>query len=213
MKKFFACNNGDKGFTLVELMVVVAIIGILSAVAIPNFKKYQAKAKSSEAKLQLSALYTAMETFKSDFDNYGNCLNIMGFDPATERMSRFYAIGFQVGVNAPGNARAQNNGALAACNAASGPNNSSTASLPTTNVSAYGAGKQVGANALTSANVVTGAAAIPTLATATVGSPGVPPTYVAGAIGIIDSSHNDAATADVWTINQSKFVVQQRIGY
>jgi type IV pilus assembly protein PilA len=59
MKKFMHVLKHQKGFTLVELMVVVAIIGLLSAVAVPNFKKYQAKAKISEAKLQLSALYTA----------------------------------------------------------------------------------------------------------------------------------------------------------
>ena len=51
--------NNQSGFTLVELMIVVAIIGVLSAVAVPNFKKYQAKAKSSEAKVQLAAAYTA----------------------------------------------------------------------------------------------------------------------------------------------------------
>jgi type IV pilus assembly protein PilA len=44
-------------------MIVVAIIGILSAVAIPNFKKYQAKSRSSEAKIQLAAAYTAEAVF------------------------------------------------------------------------------------------------------------------------------------------------------
>lgn len=84
----------DEGFTLVELMIVVAIIGILSAVAIPNFKKYQAKSKTSEAKVQLAAAYTALQAFYGDFGIYAQCLSYMGYDPHSERDSRYFAIGF-----------------------------------------------------------------------------------------------------------------------
>ena len=45
-----------RGFTLIELMIVVAIIGILAAIAIPNFIKFQAKSKQSEAKTNLKAI-------------------------------------------------------------------------------------------------------------------------------------------------------------
>jgi type IV pilus assembly protein PilA len=89
--------SNQKGFTLVELMVVVAIIGILSAVAIPNFKKYQAKAKTSEAKLQLASVYSAETAFMSDADAYATCLGQMGYDPgstAAAKATRYYSVGF-----------------------------------------------------------------------------------------------------------------------
>lgn len=91
MKKLL---KNSQGFTLVELMIVVAIIGILSAVAVPNFKKYQAKAKTTEAKIQLAAAYTAEQSFYGDFGLYGVCLSYMGYDPTGEIKSRYYAVGF-----------------------------------------------------------------------------------------------------------------------
>jgi len=49
----------QSGFTLVELMIVVAIVGILAAVAIPNFLTYQARARQAEAKTILGGLFVA----------------------------------------------------------------------------------------------------------------------------------------------------------
>jgi prepilin-type N-terminal cleavage/methylation domain-containing protein len=52
----------NRGFTLIELMIVVAIIGILAAIAIPNFIRFQARARQSEANTNLKSLFTGLRT-------------------------------------------------------------------------------------------------------------------------------------------------------
>ena len=75
----------NEGFTLIELMVVVAIIGILAAVAVPQFSSYQARARSSEARLHLSTVWTAEEAFRIEYGSYATCLASMGVSaPAGE---------------------------------------------------------------------------------------------------------------------------------
>ena len=56
----------QEGFTLIELMIVVAIIGILAAIAIPNFLQYQMKSRQSEAKTNLQAIKTSEVSFQAE---------------------------------------------------------------------------------------------------------------------------------------------------
>ena len=67
MKKLHSRRGG---FTLIELMIVVAIIGILAAIAIPNFLKFQLKAKTSQGKTNLAAIRTAEESVFAEFGAY-----------------------------------------------------------------------------------------------------------------------------------------------
>jgi len=80
-----------KGFTLVELMIVVAIIGILAAIAIPNFIKFQARSKQAEAKSNLKSVFTGQKSFFAEGDRYSISTGDIGFSP--ERGNRYaYAL-------------------------------------------------------------------------------------------------------------------------
>jgi type IV pilus assembly protein PilA len=58
------------GFTLIELMIVVAIIGILAAIAIPNFMAYQGKSRQSEAKINLGSIFTSATSYFAENGTY-----------------------------------------------------------------------------------------------------------------------------------------------
>ncbi len=67
-------GEGEKGFTLIELMIVVAIIGILAAIAIPQFATYRMKAYDAAAKSDLSNLASQMENYFLDNNTYTTTL-------------------------------------------------------------------------------------------------------------------------------------------
>ncbi len=194
----FLFLRSSSGFTMVELMVVVGIIGLLSAVAIPNFQKFQSRSRTTEAKLQLAAVYTAEASFFSAYHMYHSCLNYMGYDPREFQNTRFYSVGF---INTASIHIDPFTSAIAGdLNVTDCPQ-----SLPATENSTYFvAGNGVGGN-------VAGSNHIPatSMGDQTVGQF----TFVAGAGGIIHKAFITATDSSAFTINHVKRISTVRVGY
>ncbi len=63
-------HRDSKGFTLIELMIVVVIIGILAALAIPRFMRATTRAKQSEAKQILKQIYVMQRAYRQQYETY-----------------------------------------------------------------------------------------------------------------------------------------------
>ncbi|MEZ9230605.1 pilin [Vibrio amylolyticus] len=82
-----AINKKQKGFTLIELMIVVAIIGVLSAIAVPAYQNYVAKSEAAAALATLKSAMTPAELYIQENGNF----------TATDEAAVFTAIGISAG--------------------------------------------------------------------------------------------------------------------
>jgi prepilin-type N-terminal cleavage/methylation domain-containing protein len=79
MMKTYISKTREDGFNLVEVMIVVAIIGLLASVMIPRMEIFVAKAKQAEAKTLLKHVVTLETAYFAEFGNYTNDLPTLGY--------------------------------------------------------------------------------------------------------------------------------------
>jgi prepilin-type N-terminal cleavage/methylation domain-containing protein len=73
-------KNRIRGFTLIELMVVVSIVGLLSSIAIPSFQTYAKRSKRSEAFINLAGIFKSQKAFHAENNQYGTTFGNIGFE-------------------------------------------------------------------------------------------------------------------------------------
>ncbi len=82
------------GFTLIELMVTIAILSILAAIAIPQYLEYSARAQVSKARVELGSLYKAQKLFHTEWEAFAGALDAVGW---VRSETYHFAIGFEMG--------------------------------------------------------------------------------------------------------------------
>jgi type IV pilus assembly protein PilE len=86
-----------KGFSLVELLVTVAILAILAGIAYPNYQSYVEKARQTEAKTKLSRIFLIERSYFHESSTYTGCLKTIGYEYNAGEKA-YYAVGFPQGL-------------------------------------------------------------------------------------------------------------------
>ena len=90
-------SRHSKGFTLIELMIVVVVLGVIAAIALPSFTEQVRKSRRSDAKQALYDVAAKLEQYYMDNKGYPTAANmtLLGYDAAAfTSLEGFYTIGF-----------------------------------------------------------------------------------------------------------------------
>ncbi|MEO1023305.1 MAG: type IV pilin protein [Bacteroidota bacterium] len=79
-KTLFLQLHREEGFSLTELLIVLAIIGILIMIAVPLYQNVTTRAKTTEARTQLSFLHTLQRAYQLEYDTYSSNFEAIGFE-------------------------------------------------------------------------------------------------------------------------------------
>lgn len=215
----------NEGFTLIEVMIVVAMVGVLSAIAYPSFKKFQSKSRSSEARIELASAYIAETAFYADFKIYHTCLAYMGYNPSSKLETMHYAIGFRVYPNIDNTKYAEATAAgliptLCPDGGSDPPVGSNLIRFigmnsiggvamtdPIYRLNAQPINSSLCTKSDIEANVSTYVHCVGTQAD------DERSTFVLPAVGIIDSDRTAPTEVSIWTVNQDKRFTNIRAGY
>lgn len=201
LKKTPLIQLQSSGFSLIELMVVVSIIAVLAAIALPAFNAYQNKARQSEAKIALSGIYQAILSYSAVSQAATSCIGTIGVTPPDA--VHLYSVGF-VGASVASPGIGDGTCIDGDMQAGTGQTHylvSPPGTLPANITPTVTADL----NAITASAVGGGALANGTAVAA------APTNFVAKAVGRI--TPGAAATVDVWSIDHLQNLVNNQAGF